>query len=217
MIVSCSTNESFEDMRDMWKALYYRRSFDNVNWIYSATHNTGITDYNATEPVVMASKAITLTQHGYKPAVVGVKISQQKLREFMLAHADDCAKDSIICYLLDDGAFVMLSSDDEDALQVGQFFGDIDPLLMSQLRSSEVFLQHMAKMSWIQLDYLSTHHSTRQAHGEDVMDTTGLPEYPPQHHSTSKMSGGEKKGTHEYPPQHQAGTWRRCHGYNWTT
>lgn len=29
---------------------------------------TGITDYNATEPVVMASKAITLTQHGYKPA-----------------------------------------------------------------------------------------------------------------------------------------------------
>ena len=50
--------------------------------------------------------------------VVGVKISQEKLREFMLSHASVCSTESNICYLLDDGAFVMLSSDEENALQV---------------------------------------------------------------------------------------------------
>ncbi|KAK2185405.1 hypothetical protein NP493_238g03014 [Ridgeia piscesae] len=140
-VYPANTNESFEDMKDTWKSLYYRRSFDNDMWVYSATHNTGIPDWNTTEPVVMASKAITLSGRGYKPAVVGVKISQEKLREFMLSHASVCSTESNICYLLDDGAFVMLSSDEENALQVGQFFGDIDPLLMWRLHASDVFLQ----------------------------------------------------------------------------
>ena len=51
-------------------------------------------------------------------------------------------------------------------------------------------------LPWFEHNRSKGEEEEEQAHGEDVMDTTGLP---------------------EYLPQHQAGTWRRCHQYNWTT
>jgi voltage-dependent calcium channel alpha-2/delta-2 len=133
--------ERLEPHKDLWNAVYYKRAFDNENWLFSAEYHKGIEITNDTvEPIVMATKSISLS-NDYKPAVIGVLVRQATLHSMMIEKAPECEDDDKICYLLDDGAFVIASTDRsiEGAVQSGRFFGDVDPVLMTRLYNSSVY------------------------------------------------------------------------------
>ena len=73
-------------------------------------------------------------------AVVGVMITQRKLREFMSSVAD-C--NSNICYLLDDAGFFLLSSDENDDLQLMVIYVIIQ--LKSVCRCSQFLLNRLGR------------------------------------------------------------------------
>ena len=50
--------------------------------------------------------------------VAGVKLTQEKLRTMMLARIEHCMQDEVVCYLLDDGGYIILSSEKEEDREV---------------------------------------------------------------------------------------------------
>ena len=45
--------------------------------------------------------------------VMGLLLNQERLRLYMFSHAPECEEPNIVCYLLDDGAFIIVSSEDD--------------------------------------------------------------------------------------------------------
>ena len=45
-------------------------------------------------------------------------MTQEKLREMMLARIVQCAQDEVVCYLLDDGGYIIVSSEKEEDREV---------------------------------------------------------------------------------------------------
>ena len=52
--------------------------------------------------------------------VAGVKLTQSKLREMMLARVKECEQAEVVCFLLDDGGYIILSSEEEGDREVVQ-------------------------------------------------------------------------------------------------
>ena len=57
----------------------------------------------------------------YLFSVVGVQISQETLRDIMYTKVEDCADPDLICYLLDDSGYIVLSSDADEDWNVGHW------------------------------------------------------------------------------------------------
>ncbi len=52
--------------------------------------------------------------------VAGVKVPQRKLREMMnTLHITECDQEKVVCYLLDDGGYIILSSEEDEDREVG--------------------------------------------------------------------------------------------------
>lgn len=51
-------------------------------------------------------------------SVVGVKLTQQKLRDMLLGKVPKCEQQEVDCYLLDDGGYVVLSSNETEDREV---------------------------------------------------------------------------------------------------
>ena len=55
--------------------------------------------------------------------VAGVKVPQKKLRDMMNnAYIKECAQEKVVCYLLDDGGYIILSSEEDEDREVGKGF-----------------------------------------------------------------------------------------------
>ncbi|XP_077325639.1 voltage-dependent calcium channel subunit alpha-2/delta-1 isoform X5 [Lithobates pipiens] len=141
----------FEDP-ETYEDSFYKRSLDNDNYIFTAPffNRTGMPSY---ESGIMVSKAVEITIEGklLKPAVVGVKINFENWKtNFTNATAKEsckidevcsCELDSsqLDCVILDDGGFLLMSNQQSYNLQIGKFFGEIDPSLMKKLVNISVY------------------------------------------------------------------------------
>lgn len=138
-----SAGDAFNDVKDTWKAGYYKRAFDNENlWLLSAHYNPGVkvTKDNTTEPTVLAAHVVSMgAPENHKAAVAGVRVEHNKLRDLMRKRVPDCDDDEIICYLLDDGGYIMASSEEEGGQKTGQFLGDVDNFLMYYLLQDSIY------------------------------------------------------------------------------
>jgi hypothetical protein len=96
---------------------------------------------NESEPNIKVARAVALDNE-YRPAVAGIHVTHSYLRDLMVKHTANselsCGNtDDTLCFLLDEGAFVVTTNQDDD--QVGLFFGKIEPHIMNKMIASDVY------------------------------------------------------------------------------
>uniref|UniRef100_A0A3Q3IYK7 VWFA domain-containing protein n=1 Tax=Monopterus albus TaxID=43700 RepID=A0A3Q3IYK7_MONAL len=143
--------EEWTENPETYESSFYKRTLDNEIYIFTAPlFNKG------REPVsesgILVSKAVDLTIDDVtlKPAVVGVKLNVSFwMNIFMNATLKLNCKDEICgclrndkhvdCVILDDGGFLLMSNQDEYITLIGQFFGEVDPVLMINLVNTSLY------------------------------------------------------------------------------
>ncbi|XP_068450316.1 voltage-dependent calcium channel subunit alpha-2/delta-2a isoform X1 [Clinocottus analis] len=158
--------ESWEEDPEPFNASYYRRSLDNKGYIFRAPYRTARDELLNPENDtigILVSTAVEITVGGktIKPAVVGVKLDLEawtdKFKILASNHTDshqgsntcgpnrgcemDCEANSedLLCYLVDDGGFLIMSNQKDDWNKVGMFFSDVDPYLMYALYNNSFY------------------------------------------------------------------------------
>uniref|UniRef100_A0A3B3ZY01 VWFA domain-containing protein n=1 Tax=Periophthalmus magnuspinnatus TaxID=409849 RepID=A0A3B3ZY01_9GOBI len=159
--------ETWEEDPEPFNASFYRRSLDNKGYIFRAPYRTDefLNPENDTIGILV-STAVEITVGGktVKPAVVGVKLDLEawvdKFKILASNQTDrqgtnqvqyncgpnrpcemDCEahSDDLVCYLVDDGGFLIMSNQKEDWNKVGMFFSEVDPYLMYALYNNSFF------------------------------------------------------------------------------
>ncbi|XP_013861777.1 voltage-dependent calcium channel subunit alpha-2/delta-2 isoform X2 [Austrofundulus limnaeus] len=158
--------ETWEEDPEPFNASYYRRSLDNRGYVFTAPYRSAERDLLNPENDtigVLVSMALDITIGGktIKPAVVGVKLDLEawtdKFKILASNHTDnrqgsntcgpnrgcemDCEanSDDLLCYLIDDGGFLIMSNQKEHWSEVGKFLGDVDPNLMYALYNNSFY------------------------------------------------------------------------------
>uniref|UniRef100_A0A1A8GTV4 Calcium channel, voltage-dependent, alpha 2/delta subunit 2 n=1 Tax=Nothobranchius korthausae TaxID=1143690 RepID=A0A1A8GTV4_9TELE len=158
--------ETWEEDPEPFNASYYRRSLDNKGYIFTAPYRSGggelLNPENDTIGVLVSTALdITIGGKTIKPAVVGVKLDLEawtdKFKILASNHTDnrqgsnmcgpnrvcemDCEANSedLLCYLVDDGGFLIMSNQKEHWNEVGKFFGVVDPNLMYALYNNSFY------------------------------------------------------------------------------
>lgn len=158
--------ETWEEDPEPFNASFYRRSLDNKGYIFRAPYRTARDEFlNPDNDTIgiLVSTAVDITVGGktVKPAVVGVKLDLEawvdKFKILASNHTDnrqgstqcgpnrpcemDCEanSDDLLCYLVDDGGFLIMSNQKEDWNKVGMFFSEVDPYLMYALYNNSFF------------------------------------------------------------------------------
>uniref|UniRef100_A0A674MJ91 Calcium channel, voltage-dependent, alpha 2/delta subunit 2a n=1 Tax=Takifugu rubripes TaxID=31033 RepID=A0A674MJ91_TAKRU len=143
--------ETWEEDPEPFNASFYRRSLDNKGYIFRAPYRSGILVSTAVE-IAVGGKTI-------KPAVVGVKLDLEawtdKFKILRCKHARRAPPSSflcprslahsrlsvqeLLCYLIDDGGFLIMSNQKDDWNKVGMFFSDVEPYLMFALYNNSFY------------------------------------------------------------------------------
>ncbi|XP_014854608.1 PREDICTED: voltage-dependent calcium channel subunit alpha-2/delta-2 isoform X4 [Poecilia mexicana] len=158
--------ETWEEDPEPFNASYYRRSLDNKGYIFTAPYRSAGADLLNPENDtvgILVSTALDITIGGktVKPAVLGVKLDLEawtdKFKILASNHTDsrqgsntcgpnrgcemDCEanSDDLLCYLIDDGGFLIMSNQKDDWSEVGKFLGVVDPNLMYALYNNSFY------------------------------------------------------------------------------
>ncbi|KAF7249622.1 Voltage-dependent calcium channel subunit alpha-2/delta-2 [Varanus komodoensis] len=159
--------EDWEEEREPFNASFYRRSLDNKGYIFKPPYRDP--SYRVLEPEnntigILVSTAVELNfgDRHLKPAVVGVKLDLEAWAEKFKVLASnrterdqlgtrrcdpstscemDCEANykDLLCVLIDDGGFLVLSNQEDYWYQVGKFFSEVDAHLMSALYNNSFF------------------------------------------------------------------------------
>uniref|UniRef100_A0A8D2NHB4 VWFA domain-containing protein n=1 Tax=Zonotrichia albicollis TaxID=44394 RepID=A0A8D2NHB4_ZONAL len=154
--------DDWEEEPEPFNASFYRRSLDNKGYIFKPPYRDagyrGLDLENNTIGILV-STAVELSIGGktLKPAVVGVKLDLEAWAEKFKVLAsnrtdrdqlgtrrvrlDDTAllPQDLICVLIDDGGFLVLSNQEDHWYQVGKFFSEVDANLMSALYNNSFY------------------------------------------------------------------------------
>ncbi|KAM9480798.1 voltage-dependent calcium channel subunit alpha-2/delta-1 isoform 2-T3 [Clarias gariepinus] len=146
-----SAGEEWTENAETFDSSFYKRSLDNDIYIFTAPYVNKSRE-SSYESGILVSKAVELDFNGVKlkPAVVGVKLNVSAwMNSFMNATIKINCKDEICgclrndkyvdCVILDDGGFLLMSNQDEYITQIGQFFGEVDPILMVNLLNTSLY------------------------------------------------------------------------------
>ncbi|NXT89859.1 CA2D2 protein, partial [Anhinga rufa] len=159
--------DDWEEEPEPFNASFYRRSLDNKGYIFKPPYRDagyrGL-DLENTTIGILVSTAVELSIGGktLKPAVVGVKLDLEAWAEKFKVLASnrtdrdqlgtrrcdpstscemDCEANNkdLICVLIDDGGFLVLSNQEDHWYQVGKFFSEVDANLMSALYNNSFY------------------------------------------------------------------------------
>uniref|UniRef100_A0A3Q2VAP1 Calcium voltage-gated channel auxiliary subunit alpha2delta 1 n=1 Tax=Haplochromis burtoni TaxID=8153 RepID=A0A3Q2VAP1_HAPBU len=127
--------EEWTENPETYESSFYKRTLDNEIYIFTAP-SFNESGESVSESGILVSKAVDLVinEVTLKPAV-GVKLNVSFwMNSFMnatlkLNHVD--------CVILDDGGFLLMSNKDEYI--IGQFFGEVDPVLMTNLVNTSLY------------------------------------------------------------------------------
>ncbi|KTF74282.1 hypothetical protein cypCar_00040534, partial [Cyprinus carpio] len=117
-----SAGEEWGENSETYDSSFYKRNLDNDVYIFTAPYIN----------------------------MVGVKLNVSAwMNSFINATTKKNCKDEICgclrndkqvdCVILDDGGFLLMSNQDDYITQIGQFFGEVDPVLMITLVNSSLF------------------------------------------------------------------------------
>uniref|UniRef100_A0A672SM23 Calcium voltage-gated channel auxiliary subunit alpha2delta 1 n=1 Tax=Sinocyclocheilus grahami TaxID=75366 RepID=A0A672SM23_SINGR len=124
-----SAGEEWGENSETYDSSFYKRSLDNDIYIFTAPY----VNKSGYESGMLVSKAVDLDINGakLKPAGELLKSSATLLFKSLGSQVD--------CVILDDGGFLLMSNQDEYITQIGQFFGEVDPVLMITLVNTSLF------------------------------------------------------------------------------
>uniref|UniRef100_A0A087YD58 Calcium channel, voltage-dependent, alpha 2/delta subunit 2a n=1 Tax=Poecilia formosa TaxID=48698 RepID=A0A087YD58_POEFO len=147
--------ETWEEDPEPFNASYYRRSLDNKGYIFTAPYRSAGADLLNPENDtvgILVSTALDITIGGktVKPAVLGVKLDLEAWTDKFKILGQcgpnrgcemDCEanSDDLLCYLIDDGGFLIMSNQKDDWSEVGKFLGVVDPNLMYALYNNSFY------------------------------------------------------------------------------
>ncbi|KPP70187.1 voltage-dependent calcium channel subunit alpha-2/delta-2-like [Scleropages formosus] len=158
--------ETWDEDPEPFNASFYRRSLDNKGYIFRAPYRTSSDDFLSPENDtigILVSTAVEITVGGktIKPAVVGVKLDLEawvdKFKILASNQSDgrqsshkcgpssscemDCEvnSDDLLCYLIDDGGFLVMSNQKDHWNKIGMFFSEVDPYLMHALYNNSFY------------------------------------------------------------------------------
>uniref|UniRef100_H2MNI4 Calcium voltage-gated channel auxiliary subunit alpha2delta 1 n=1 Tax=Oryzias latipes TaxID=8090 RepID=H2MNI4_ORYLA len=128
--------EKWSENPETYESSFYKRTLDNEIYIFTAP------SFNARESVsesgILVSKAVDLIMDEVtlKPAV-GVKLN---VSFWMNSFINATLKlNHVDCVILDDGGFLLMSNQEEYIFLIGQFFGEVDPVLMISLVNTSLY------------------------------------------------------------------------------
>ncbi|KAM8868336.1 voltage-dependent calcium channel subunit alpha-2/delta-2b [Synchiropus picturatus] len=163
--------ETWDEDPEPFNTNYYRRSLDNKGYMFRAPSRFSIDDplgaENGTVGIVVSSAVeVNLGGKLLKPAVVGVKLDLEAwVDKFKILASNvsdsrqgshkcgpsrscemDCEvnTDDLLCYLIDDGGFLVMSNQRDHWKKIGLFFGDVDPHLMYALYNNSIFTRRQS-------------------------------------------------------------------------
>uniref|UniRef100_A0A671SH11 Voltage-dependent calcium channel subunit alpha-2/delta-1-like n=1 Tax=Sinocyclocheilus anshuiensis TaxID=1608454 RepID=A0A671SH11_9TELE len=124
-----SAGEEWGENSETYDSSFYKRSLDNDIYIFTAPY----VNKSGYESGILVSKAVDLDINGakLKPAGELLKHTATLLFKSLGSQVD--------CVILDDGGFLLMSNQDEYITQIGQFFGEVDPVLMITLVNTTLF------------------------------------------------------------------------------
>uniref|UniRef100_A0A674MW84 Calcium channel, voltage-dependent, alpha 2/delta subunit 2b n=1 Tax=Takifugu rubripes TaxID=31033 RepID=A0A674MW84_TAKRU len=156
--------ELWDEDPEPFNSNYYRRSLDNKGYIFRPPFRSDDTlgPENSTVGILVSSAVeVNLGGKILKPAVVGVKLDLEAwVDKFKILASNvsdsrqgshkcgpsrscemDCEvnTDDLLCYLIDDGGFLVMSNQRDHWKKIGLFFGDVDPYLMHALYNNSIF------------------------------------------------------------------------------
>ncbi|XP_064633764.1 voltage-dependent calcium channel subunit alpha-2/delta-2-like isoform X2 [Lineus longissimus] len=133
----------YDVYRDPHKSAYFHRILDDPELtLFIPPYSTSVpSDPNATAPAIMAVRAATLFREKFKGAAAGIKIRSETIKRMLLSdtvgYCND--QDKTVCYLIDNGGFMVATNQDDKEMKIGQFLGQVDPTLMTFLYNESVF------------------------------------------------------------------------------
>uniref|UniRef100_A0A8C8HGD0 VWFA domain-containing protein n=1 Tax=Oncorhynchus tshawytscha TaxID=74940 RepID=A0A8C8HGD0_ONCTS len=146
--------ETWEEDPEPFNASYYRRSLDNKGYIFRAPYRTVndelLNPENGTIGILV-STAVEITVGGktIKPAVVGVKLDLEAwVDKFKILASNQTSPTTyemcfllidLLCYLVDDGGFLIMSNQKDHWNKIGMFFSEVDPYLMHALYNNSFY------------------------------------------------------------------------------
>nr|XP_034305239.1 voltage-dependent calcium channel subunit alpha-2/delta-2 isoform X4 [Crassostrea gigas] len=139
-----SMSSVLERYQDPWKSAYFRRALHyKQTFMFHALYTTDYQE-NMTSPTVMVTHSVFGSKKEEKPvAVIGAIVDHDFLLQMMNSSSKSVDSvysckdvDNAVCFLLDDGAFVVAANHPDYHLQIGRFLGHVDAGLMEQLYGS---------------------------------------------------------------------------------
>ncbi|XP_061473842.1 voltage-dependent calcium channel subunit alpha-2/delta-2 isoform X1 [Rhineura floridana] len=159
--------EDWEEDREPFNASFYRRSLDNKGHIFKPPYRDssyrGLELENNTVGILVSTAVeLNFGEKHLKPAVVGVKLDLEAWAEkFKVLASNQTERDQLgtrrcdpstscemdceanykdlLCVLIDDGGFLVLTNQEDNLFQVGKFFSEVDAHLMSALYNNSFF------------------------------------------------------------------------------
>uniref|UniRef100_A0A8C8MCC2 VWFA domain-containing protein n=1 Tax=Oncorhynchus tshawytscha TaxID=74940 RepID=A0A8C8MCC2_ONCTS len=117
-----SAAESWDEDPEPFNSNYYRRSLDNKGYMFRAPPR----------------------------ALVGVKLDLEawvdkfKILASNVSDSRQGSQKDLLCYLIDDGGFLVMSNQRDHWKKVGLFFGDVDPYLMHALYNNSIYARRQS-------------------------------------------------------------------------
>ncbi|XP_074139442.1 LOW QUALITY PROTEIN: voltage-dependent calcium channel subunit alpha-2/delta-2 [Sminthopsis crassicaudata] len=157
--------EDWDENPEPFNASFYRRSLDNQGYIFKPPYHDSLLrplelENNTVGILVSTAVELTLGGRTIKPAVVGVKLDLEAWAEKFKVLASnrtdrdqpqkcgpnshcemdcDVNNEDLLCVLIDDGGFLVLSNQYNQWDQVGKFFSEVDANLMLALYNNSFF------------------------------------------------------------------------------
>ncbi|XP_055131844.2 voltage-dependent calcium channel subunit alpha-2/delta-2 isoform X1 [Symphalangus syndactylus] len=158
--------EDWTENPEPFNASFYRRSLDNHGYVFKPPHQDALLrplelENDTVGILVSTAVELSLGRHTLRPAVVGVKLDLEawaekfKVLASNRTHQDqpqkqcgpsshcemDCEvnNEDLLCVLIDDGGFLVLSNQNHQWDQVGRFFSEVDANLMLALYNNSFY------------------------------------------------------------------------------
>ncbi|CAK6435870.1 unnamed protein product [Pipistrellus nathusii] len=157
--------EDWTENPEPFNASFYRRSLDNRGYVFRPPHQEALLrplELENDTVGILVSTAVEFSLGGrtLRPAVVGVKLDLEawaekfKVLASNRTHQDqpqkcgpsthcemDCEvnNEDLLCVLIDDGGFLVLSNQNHQWDQVGRFFSEVDANLMLALYNNSFY------------------------------------------------------------------------------
>ncbi|TMS19076.1 Voltage-dependent calcium channel subunit alpha-2/delta-2 [Larimichthys crocea] len=130
--------ELWDEDPEPFNSNYYRRSLDNKGYMFRAPTRS------------LVGVKLDLEAWVDKFKILASNVSDSRQGSHKCGPSRSCEMDcevntdDLLCYLIDDGGFLVMSNQRDHWKKIGLFFGDVDPYLMHALYNNSIFTRRQS-------------------------------------------------------------------------